>query len=84
MSVSFAQDIRPLFRTDDIEHMKPFGVLLDDYTYMSDAVQEHKNAHDVQDFLTGKRKPRMPIGGPFWTPEQLDLYGHWMTDGYLP
>jgi hypothetical protein len=84
MSVSFAQDIRPLFRTDDIEHMSPYGVQLDNYTYMSDPGQHHKNAQAVQDFLTGKRKPRMPIGGPFWTAEELDLYDRWMTGGYLP
>ena len=35
--VSFAGDIRPLFRPVDIEHMKPMGVLPDDFTYMSEA-----------------------------------------------
>jgi hypothetical protein len=34
--VSFASDIKPLFRAIDISHMKPKGVKLDDYTYMSD------------------------------------------------
>jgi hypothetical protein len=33
--VSFAADIRPLFRAIDISHMKPHGVELDDYAYMS-------------------------------------------------
>jgi hypothetical protein len=38
MPVSFANDILPLFRSVDIQHMrrrKP-PVLLDDYAYMSD------------------------------------------------
>ena len=34
--VSFAGDIKPLFRAIDISHMKLAGVKLDDYTYMSD------------------------------------------------
>jgi hypothetical protein len=33
--VSFARDIRPLFRAVDISHMQPHGVKLDDYTFMS-------------------------------------------------
>ena len=33
--VSFAADVKPLFRDIDISHMKRFGVKLDDYTYMS-------------------------------------------------
>ena len=34
--VSFAADIKPLFRAIDVSHMKPYGVKLDDYNYMSD------------------------------------------------
>ena len=30
--VSFARDIRPLFRDVDISHMEPHGIKLDDYT----------------------------------------------------
>ncbi len=33
--VSFAADIKPLFRAIDISHMKRFNVELDNYTYMS-------------------------------------------------
>jgi len=84
MGISFAIDIRPLFRKVDVDHMRPFEILLDDHTYMSDPQQDHKNAHDVQDFLTGQRKPRMPLGGTYWSADQLDLYARWMTDGYLP
>jgi hypothetical protein len=82
--VSFAKDILPLFRPVDIEHMKPLGVLLDDYPYMSDATNEHQNARDVQEFLAGKRQPRMPLGGPFWTAEHLNALEQWMKDGYRP
>jgi hypothetical protein len=50
--VSFATDIKPLFRPIDIAHMKPHGVKLDDYPYMSDPANNHQNAQDVQDALS--------------------------------
>ena len=31
--VSFARDVRPLFQSVDIEHMKGMDILLDDYKY---------------------------------------------------
>jgi len=84
MPVSFAKDIRPLFRGVDVNHMRPFGVALDDYTYMSNPETDHGNAKEVRDFLVGDRTPRMPPGGPYWTPEQIALFEAWMSDGYLP
>jgi hypothetical protein len=78
--VSFARDIRPLFRPVDIEHMKPMGVLLDDFTYMS----ESNNAQSVYDSLTGDTQPRMPINGPYWSQDKLDLFQQWMKNGYQP
>lgn len=84
MPVSFAAQIRPLFRAIDIEHMQPFGVLLNDYPYMSDTQQDHQNARNVYAYLTGQRQPRMPIGGPYWTASQLNLFQQWMDDGLLP
>ena len=82
--VSFAKDIRPLFRAEDIDHMKPMDILLDDYDYMSNSADNHGNAQSVYDSLTGKTQPRMPINGPYWTKDQLDLFHKWMKDGYQP
>jgi hypothetical protein len=79
-ATSFEQDIRPLFRPIDVQHMSPMGVLLDDHAYMSDA----ENAQAVYEFLTGKRQPQMPIGGPYWSEAQLQLLSDWMTAGRLP
>ena len=79
-AISFARDIRPLFRPVDIQHMSPMGVLLDDYAYMSDP----QNAKVVYEFLNGERQPQMPIGGPFWSEEQLQLFSDWMTAGRRP
>jgi len=76
-SVSFERDIKPLFRQIDLDHMAPMGVALDDYEYMSDA----SNAKSVYEFLTGDQEPRMPIGGPYWSQEQLELYSRWLEAG---
>ena len=76
-SVSFERDIKPLFREIDLDHMGPMGVPLDDYEYMS----EPSNAQSVYEYLTGDQEPRMPIGGPYWTQEQLELYSRWLEAG---
>lgn len=78
--LSFARDIRPLFRDMDVQHMKPMGVLLDNFEYMSNS----ENARSVYDFLTGKSQPQMPPGGPFWEDESLKLYARWMDAGRKP
>ncbi len=78
--VSFARDILRLFRTVDLEHMRSMGVVLDDYEYMSNP----DNARKVYESLLPDFEPRMPIGGPYWTQQQLDLFSKWMNDGYLP
>src|ERR1700759_4514286 len=82
--VSFATDIQPLFRPQDIQCMNGFGVALDDYNYMSDPTgdgtyPDHANAHAVYDHLTGTSQPQMPMGGPYWTAAQLQLFQNWMT-----
>ena len=81
MAVSFAQDIKPLFRPIDVEHMKAYGMPLDDYAYMSDAGGNHQNAQAVLNTLVDQT---MPPGGPFWSQEQIDLFKQWMSDGYQP
>src|SRR5262245_7226790 len=78
--VSFARDIRPLFRPVDIEHMKGMNILLDDYTFMSNA----SNAQSVYDSLTGKTEPRMPPNGPYWAKDKLELFETWMKGGRQP
>jgi hypothetical protein len=80
--VSFAGDIKPLFRAIDISHMKSAGVELDDYTYMSDP----NNANKVLATLSPQsdKPPSMPPGGPYWTAAQLSLFAQWQKDGYQP
>jgi hypothetical protein len=80
--VSFARDVRPLFRAVDISHMKVHGIKLDDYSFMSDP----DNANKVLGALSPREDdpPPMPPGGPYWTAEQLALFAQWQKDGYQP
>jgi hypothetical protein len=81
MPVSFAKDVKPMFREVDIDHMDVHGVHLGNFKYMSDATDDYANAQAVLDTL---KDQTMPPGGPFWTADQLDLYEKWRTDGYQP
>jgi hypothetical protein len=88
MPVSFGQSIAPLFRSTDVACMKKYGVRLDDYAFMSDSAgdgnyPDHANARNVYAHLTGVTLPQMPMGGPFWSSDQVDLFEQWMTDGFL-
>jgi hypothetical protein len=78
--ISFARDIKPLFRAVDVSHMKAHGIKLDDYTFMSD----QNNADKVLGTLSPNESdpPAMPPGGPYWTAEQLALFTRWQEDGY--
>lgn len=80
--ISFAADIKALFRDIDILHMKSFGVELDDYTYMSNP----DNANSVLATVSphNGEPPTMPPGGPYWTEAQLALFVQWQKDGYKP
>ena len=84
--VSFAADIKPLFRPVDVAHMNVHGIRLDDYKYMSDPANNHGNAEAVQQTVShlGGQPPSMPPGGPYWTGEQVALFTKWRTDGYQP
>jgi hypothetical protein len=80
--VSFAADIKPLFRAIDVSHMKKFGVKLDDCAFMSTP----NNANRVLASLSSHdgEPPSMPPGGPYWTAAQLALFAQWQKDGYQP
>lgn len=89
--ISFAKDIAVLFTAKDKACMSGFGVLLDDYNYMSDPAgdatyPDHANANHVYARLTGKEKPQMPMGEKFWTAadnpqgqQNLKTLNAWMT-----
>ncbi|QNI31426.1 hypothetical protein H7849_20465 [Alloacidobacterium dinghuense] len=70
--VSFAADIKPLFRDVDVSHMKSFGAELDDYTYRSNP----NNANSVLATVSphNGELPSMTPDEPNWTEAQLELF----------
>jgi hypothetical protein len=92
--VSYAKDIKPLFTQQDISHMKPYDVHLDEYEWMSapaggsrgtcNNFDDHGNGRSVYGYLTGDCTPRMPLGAPAWGADKLTLYQRWMDDGFQP
>jgi hypothetical protein len=74
MALSFAKDIRPLFRDGDLKCMKPAGVLLDDVAWMS--VPENAQ-HVYHAVASGKMPPDAP-----WPAERVELFKQWMEEGF--
>jgi hypothetical protein len=80
-TVSFAKDIAPLFRPQDVQCMRNMNVLLLNYGWMS----QPSNAQMVYGKLMGTAPGnRMPDGGPYWSQQNLNLFNQWMTGGYQP
>jgi hypothetical protein len=74
MALSFATDIRPLFRDEDITCMDGSGVHLDDPAWM----RVPANAQSVYDQVaTGAMPPDEP-----WSSHQVSLFKKWMDAGY--
>jgi hypothetical protein len=71
MALSFANDIRPLFRQGDIECMKDFGF---DLSKLSDV---RMNAAHIYERLEDKS---MPEDGP-WSDANIAKFKQWMDDG---
>ena len=75
MALSFASDIRPLFRdTPDVDTMKRIGLDLSSYADVKDqAAVIHARLEDGS----------MPCDDP-WPPEQVALFKRWMDEGMAP
>ncbi len=73
-ALSFAADIRPLFREEDIEAMKPNGVDLSSYEGVK------KRAQDIYARLFAKE---MPCDGS-WSAENIKRFKEWMESGMEP
>lgn len=74
MAVSFAKDIRPLFREGDIECMSTAGVHLDDYAWMSAPA-------NAQHVLRAVSSGHMPPDDA-WPKEKVALLQQWIDAGY--
>lgn len=75
MAVSFAADILPLFRNEDIECMKGMGVDLDEFAWM----RVPANAQSVYGTLAGGT---MPPDEP-WPADKVARFKEWMDAGFL-
>ena len=73
MALSFATDIRPLFRDEDVECMEPMGIPLGDAAWM--CVPE--NAQTVYSTVADGS---MPPGEP-WAEDKVELFKRWMDAG---
>ncbi len=73
-TLSFAADIRPLFREKDIAAMKPNGVDLSSYEGV------RNRAQDIYARLSGKE---MPCDGS-WSAENIKKIKEWMESGMKP
>ena len=73
MALSFAADIRPLFRDGDIKCMKPAGVDLANPAWMCVPA----NARSVYGAVS---EGTMPPDAP-WSPERVSLFKQWMDAG---
>jgi hypothetical protein len=73
MAMSFAKDIRPLFRDGDVKCMSGAGVRLDDATWMCVPA----NAQEVYKAISeGSMPPDVP-----WAEERVKTFKAWMDDG---
>jgi hypothetical protein len=80
MTVSFAQDIRPLFTDMDVAHMRQLLVPLDDFDYM----RNPGHAQHVLDRVSNGSMPPRRSGESAWSAETVQLFRDWITDGYQP
>jgi hypothetical protein len=75
MPVSFATDIRPLFRdSPDVDSMEGYGLDLTSY-------EEVRARATV--IYTRPTDGSMPCDEP-WPPEYLALFKRWMDEGFAP
>lgn len=75
VAVSFAADIRPLFRNSpDIDMMREYGLDLSSY----EDVKTHA------DEICGRLEDgSMPCDGP-WPEEDVELFRQWIEEGLVP
>ena len=75
MAVSFARDIRPLFRDDlDVVAMKEYGLDLSSYADVK---------AQVENIYARLLDRSMPCDEP-WPEERLALFKQWMEEGMGP
>ena len=75
MALSFAKDIRPLFRDDpDVSSMKDYGLDLSSYSHVKTKAQSI-----YATIVDGS----MPCDGA-WPADRIALFKKWMDEGMAP
>ncbi|HEX8837480.1 MAG TPA: hypothetical protein VF748_11130 [Candidatus Acidoferrum sp.] len=75
MALSFAKDIRPLFRDDpDVSSMKDYGLDLSSYSHVKTKAQSI-----YATLVDGS----MPCDGA-WPADRIALFKKWMDEGMAP
>lgn len=75
MALSFAKDIRPLFRDDpDVSSMKDYGLDLSSYSHVQTKAQSI-----YATLVDGS----MPCDGA-WPADRIALFKKWMDEGMAP
>ncbi|MDR7116103.1 hypothetical protein [Caulobacter sp. BE254] len=84
-SPSFARDIMPMFRPDDIACMRPMGVRLNNPDWMTDpgGDPEHPDHANARRVFAVLKKGSMPPDQP-WSNAWLAIYDDWMANGFAP
>jgi len=72
--LGYTKDIRPLFRSTDVDAMKPRGVDLSSYA------EVRASADNI---LSRLQDGSMPCDGP-WQATAIDTFKQWIADGKLP
>lgn len=72
MALSFAKDIRPLFRdSPDVDTMMDYGLDLSSYTHVK---------AQAQNIYARLKDGSMPCDGP-WPEDRIALFKRWMDEG---
>lgn len=75
MALSFAKDIRPLFRDDpDVSSMKDYGLDLSSYSHVKTKAQS---------IYATLGDGSMPCDGA-WPADRIALFKKWMDEGMAP
>jgi hypothetical protein len=75
MALSFAKDIRPLFRdTPDVDSMKDYGLDLSSFTDVK---------AQAEDIYSRVLDGSVPCDEP-WPKERIALFKQWMDEGMAP
>jgi hypothetical protein len=82
-SISFARDIRPLFRPADIECMKSVPPAAGPFD-LSRYEDVKARADRIYAMLIATGEFRMPFGGPYWSDENLKLFKEWLANDCPP